>query len=246
MTQLPKPSALDLLVAQIDADLDALFAALRRDIDAALADPKVNLPLLERRINGRLGALFGFAPEDWSTSALGVYTQAALTAARTLGAGQTLTLGAERDIHGETTGARLRRAAVNLRAMLLANLTAFRDRPGATRPQARTFFRTFLTVGGAENATGVTADHGLYEVRRTLVTEARREHGVGVKYGALLAGEGIAWRLDPRHPVRDICDTLAGQDLHGLGRGIYPADAVPPYPPHPFCLCHLVRVPLAA
>jgi hypothetical protein len=37
------------------------------------------------------------------------------------------------------------------------------------------------------------------------------------------------------------CDILAGQDLHGMGPGGYPKDAVPEHP-HPFCSCTLSSI----
>jgi hypothetical protein len=56
---------------------------------------------------------------------------------------------------------------------------------------------------------------------------------------ALGAHANVAWRLSPSHPKRDICDDYAGDDRYELGAGVYPANNVPPYPPHPQCLCRL-------
>lgn len=52
--------------------------------------------------------------------------------------------------------------------------------------------------------------------------------------------KGVRWTLSPAHPRPDICDVCAGQDLHGLGPGGYPADDVPER--HPSCLCSLVAI----
>lgn len=49
--------------------------------------------------------------------------------------------------------------------------------------------------------------------------------------------KGVRWTLSPAHPRPDICDLLANQDLHGLGPGGYPLDAVPER--HTSCLCQL-------
>lgn len=48
--------------------------------------------------------------------------------------------------------------------------------------------------------------------------------------------KGFKWALSPSHPKPDICDLLANQNLHGLGPGGYPPDAVPATP-HPGCTC---------
>lgn len=46
----------------------------------------------------------------------------------------------------------------------------------------------------------------------------------------------VRWTLSSAHPFPDVCDLFANQDLHGLGPGGYPKDAVPETP-HPNCLC---------
>lgn len=242
MTQLPKLDPLTLLIVQIDSDLNDILADLRRDIDLELAKDAPDFARLERRITGRLTALFGLTPEALVDAPVGVYARAALTAARTLGGGPRLPVDLNREIEGDTTPARLHRAAVKLRGMLFASLAVVRDTPEGSpiKTKARGFFQNFLTVNGAANAIGATGDHGLYQIRRTLVTEATREHGVGVRYAAHVNGKTVRWILDPRHPSRDHCDVNAEADLYGLGRGYYPAQAVPKYPDHPHCLCRLV------
>lgn len=49
----------------------------------------------------------------------------------------------------------------------------------------------------------------------------------------------VQWRLNPRHPIEDICDYFAGIDKYGLGRGVYPKALAPVAPAHPFCKCVL-------
>lgn len=50
----------------------------------------------------------------------------------------------------------------------------------------------------------------------------------------------VRWNLSGTHKSRikgtDKCDLMAGQNIHDLGPGRYPADAVPDKP-HPQCLC---------
>jgi hypothetical protein len=48
---------------------------------------------------------------------------------------------------------------------------------------------------------------------------------------------GMKWNLSKSHKVTDICDTLASQDLYGLGPGVYPKDKLLPKPAHPHCIC---------
>lgn len=52
---------------------------------------------------------------------------------------------------------------------------------------------------------------------------------------------GVRFTLSPLHPRPDICDLYARANLHGLGKGVYPAGAHP-YPAHPMTLSFLVAV----
>lgn len=45
--------------------------------------------------------------------------------------------------------------------------------------------------------------------------------------------------LSRSHPKPDMCDIFAKQNRHGLGDGIYPKDAAPSPPFHPFCKCYI-------
>ena len=48
---------------------------------------------------------------------------------------------------------------------------------------------------------------------------------------------GMRWRLSNRHPMWDVCDLLAQQDLYHMGKGVYPPEQLPPKP-HPNCICY--------
>lgn len=82
------------------------------------------------------------------------------------------------------------------------------------------------------------------QVERVFRTEINRAHGEAY----MAAGEGtpgfIGWRylLSPAHPRPDICDLLAAQNLHGLGRGVYPDRARCPWPAHPNTLSFVLIV----
>ena len=47
----------------------------------------------------------------------------------------------------------------------------------------------------------------------------------------------VQYSLSPTHPIQDICDYFALSNLYGLGPGVYPKQAVPVPPVHPFCRC---------
>lgn len=48
--------------------------------------------------------------------------------------------------------------------------------------------------------------------------------------------EVVQVRLNPRHPIADVCDLHARADLYGLGPGCYPKAKAPRPPFHPHCL----------
>jgi len=51
--------------------------------------------------------------------------------------------------------------------------------------------------------------------------------------------EWVQWRMNPSHPLPDICDYFARVDRWGLGPGVYPKRVAPVAPAHPFCRCVL-------
>ncbi len=102
---------------------------------------------------------------------------------------------------------------------------------GATVKELQQDVRDFVsprTPGGAT-----------YAARRLARTE------INAAYHAVVVGHnedkpwvsGVQWALSGSHPTLDICDRLARNDHSGLGKGIFPRNAVPPKP-HPQCLCY--------
>jgi hypothetical protein len=75
-------------------------------------------------------------------------------------------------------------------------------------------------------------------------TELNRAHGEAYMAGAEQAPGVVGFRflLSPRHPKPDICDLLARQNLHGLGKGVYPTREATPWPAHPNTLSFVVAV----
>ena len=82
-------------------------------------------------------------------------------------------------------------------------------------------------------------DRRAYHQRMTARTEMSRAYNEA--FVATSSAEpwviGYRWVLGPRHPKRDICDVFAGQNLYGLGPGVYPSGKQPDNPAHPNCMC---------
>lgn len=78
---------------------------------------------------------------------------------------------------------------------------------------------------------------------RVFRTEINRAHGEAYQIGAGAHPDVVGMRfvLSPNHKVRDICDSLAVQDAHGLGPGVYPVGQTP-WPAHPNTMSYLVAV----
>ena len=82
-----------------------------------------------------------------------------------------------------------------------------------------------------------------YEALRLVRTEKAKAYNEGVYARGRVnpSYQGVKWMLSDAHPVEDICDTLAEQDLYGMGAGVYP-EGQEPVVPHPNCLCFTVPV----
>jgi len=80
---------------------------------------------------------------------------------------------------------------------------------------------------------------------RIAQTELARSYTDRVAAG-IMADETITVvevRLNPMHPLPDICDLHTKANLWGLGAGMYPKAKAPKPPFHPFCWCKLVTRP---
>lgn len=80
-----------------------------------------------------------------------------------------------------------------------------------------------------------------WKAERVLRTEINRAHGEAFMDAGETTPGFAGWRylLSPRHPAPDICDLLSTQNLHGLGRGVYPDRERTPWPAHPNTLSFL-------
>lgn len=75
----------------------------------------------------------------------------------------------------------------------------------------------------------------IWKAERVFRTEINRAHGEAFMAAGERTPGFVGWRflLSPAHPEPDICDLLADQNLHGLGRGVYPTREATPWPAHP-------------
>jgi len=83
------------------------------------------------------------------------------------------------------------------------------------------------------------AQHQARLVARTETVQAYTDAYVDASRSAPWTA-GYRWSLSGRHPKADECDLYAAQNLHGLGAGGYPADAIPPR--HPGDLCVITQI----
>lgn len=84
----------------------------------------------------------------------------------------------------------------------------------------------------------------LADTLRVMRTEVNRAHGEAYMAGAEGSPGFVGFRflLSPQHPRPDICDLLSEQNLHGLGRGVYPTRQSTPWPAHPNTLSFVAAV----
>ena len=79
----------------------------------------------------------------------------------------------------------------------------------------------------------------LYKTLRLARTEINAAFHETRRLGAISTPvvAGMRWRLSNRHPIWDICNLLAQQDLYHMGKGVHPPEQLPPKP-HPNCICY--------
>lgn len=84
-----------------------------------------------------------------------------------------------------------------------------------------------------------------YMANRIAQTELKRAH-TDAWAAEIMADEFVdvvQVKMNPRHPLPDICDVHARANLWGLGPGLYPKAKAPKPGYHPFCWCRLVTRP---
>jgi len=100
------------------------------------------------------------------------------------------------------------------------------------------------SVAGAARAALLTDPGNAHDkILRVMRTEMTRAHHAAFEAAAFEHPDvvGLRFTLSPLHRVRDICDTHATANRHGLGPGVYPAGAIP-IPAHPHGRSYAVPV----
>jgi len=82
-------------------------------------------------------------------------------------------------------------------------------------------------------------------VQRVLVTESNRAYRLGTEAYSMAKPwvRSNKWNRSESPADCDRCNTLATQDIYGLGAGQYPPGSSPSSP-HPFCECYITIEPL--
>lgn len=80
-----------------------------------------------------------------------------------------------------------------------------------------------------------------YHGNRIAQTELHREYSrvLAEDFNSDPDIQFVQYELAPTHPITDICDYYAKADMYGMGKGVYPTQAAPVPPAHPFCRCQL-------
>lgn len=125
-------------------------------------------------------------------------------------------------------------ARIKSEALKAAYLQAFEKATDGMKEQA---LRRALWVAEREKTR--------YMANRIAQTELKRAH-TDAWAAEIMADEFVdvvQVKMNPRHPLPDICDVHARANLWGLGPGLYPKAKAPKPPFHPHCWCRLVTRP---
>lgn len=146
------------------------------------------------------------------------------------------------DPNGYRLGDRIWRTSIDVRARV-DRLLDYHIARGTSAVQIADLLEPYLTRQALQRRTLTPyGTEGSYAARRLARTEITAAAGRATINSSIANPfvNGVQWRLSARHPKIDICDDYArgGQN----GDGIYAPDQVPPYPPHPHCLCALLPV----
>lgn len=81
-----------------------------------------------------------------------------------------------------------------------------------------------LIAESAGKALLTDTNNALFKAARVMRTEMLRAHSAAFENAVIdiPGAKGVKFNLSPMHTVADQCDTIASQDLYGLGAGVYP------------------------
>ena len=146
------------------------------------------------------------------------------------------------DPRGYTLSDKVWQNAVNVRSRI-DRLLDYHIGRGTNFEELARELEAFLTPGAKTLYTNTPyGREGSYAARRLARTEITAEAGRSTINAAIANPfvEGVRWALSSSHPCCDVCDDYAAGGE--LADGVYPPEAVPPYPAHPHELCNLQPV----
>lgn len=118
-------------------------------------------------------------------------------------------------------------------ALLLAGIVARQAASMIAKRVKEYFYKRDPATGLVQMWPGRT-NMASQHARLVMLTETTRSHSEAMIRTALRDGSYLKWNLSSAHAHSDVCDSKARADL-GYGRGVYPANQVPPIPTHPRC-----------
>lgn len=148
------------------------------------------------------------------------------------------------DPNGYRLSDRIWRASVDVRSRV-DRLLDYHISRGTSAVEIADLLEPFLTPGALRQRTqrpyGTEGSYAARRLARTEITAAAGRATINASTANPFV-QHMQWRLSASHPRIDICDQYARGGPNG--DGIYPLGQVPPYPPHPHCLCSLLPVPM--
>jgi hypothetical protein len=147
------------------------------------------------------------------------------------------------DPNGYRLSDRIWRTSIDVRSRI-DRLLEYHISRGTSAVEIADLLEPFLTPGALRQRTvrpyGTEGSYAARRLARTEITAAAGRATVNASTANPFVNH-MQWRLSGSHPKIDICDQYARGGPNG--DGIYPLGEVPPYPPHPHCLCSLLPVP---
>lgn len=146
------------------------------------------------------------------------------------------------DPNGYRLSDRIWRTSIDVRARV-DRLLSYHISRGSSAVDIADALEPFLTPQALSRRTvrpyGAEGSYAARRLARTEITAAAGRATVNSSIANPFVN-GLQWRLSASHPRIDICDQYARGGPNG--DGVYAPDQVPPYPPHPHCLCSLLPV----
>lgn len=150
------------------------------------------------------------------------------------------------DPNGYRLSDRIWRTSIDVRSRV-DRLLDYHIARGTSAVEIADLIEPFLTPQALSRRTvrpyGTEGSYAARRLARTEITAAAGRATINASAANPFV-TGVQWRLSASHPRIDICDHYARGGENG--DGVYPVDQVPPYPPHPHCLCSLLPVAMGS